>query len=126
MTTRQPQIFDAPEITFLGEQNGPAEHRLKQALATMMRSDATVVRAYLVRVLYDGTEANVLLAMLTDTDDESEQLVKQASAAFASIFNAQAHLDMVFLTDERDAELRRVCPPFYQRNGTADLRDRLQ
>jgi hypothetical protein len=40
------------DITFLGEQDGPAERRLKEALAVLLGLGATVTRAYLARVAY--------------------------------------------------------------------------
>ena len=110
--------FPIPEIEFLGEQDGMVERQLKDALVALLRRDPTVDRAYLARVRYDGTTNGVALGLLTDGDDESEALVKQVGAAFASIFNAKAHLDIIFLTDQRDTEIRRVCAAFYQRPRT--------
>jgi hypothetical protein len=110
--------FPIPEIEFLGEQDGVAERQLKDALVALLRRDPTVDRAYLARVRYNGKANGVVLGLLTDGDDESEALVKQVGAAFASIFNAKAHLDIIFLTDAQDADIRKVCAAFYQRQHT--------
>jgi hypothetical protein len=107
--------FPVPALEFLGEQDGAAERQLKDALVALFRRDPTVDRAYLARVRYDGTTNGVMLGLLTDSDEDSEVLVEQAGKAFASIFNAGAHLDTIFLTDQRDAEIRRVCAAFYER-----------
>jgi SseB protein C-terminal domain len=110
--------FSTPDITFLGEQDGPAEQRLKEALAVLLGLNATVRRAYLVRVLYDGRTGGVMLGLLTDDEEECEKLVDQMGKAFAALFNTKAHLDIVFLSDEQDAEIRKACPPFYDRNAS--------
>jgi SseB protein C-terminal domain len=107
--------FPVPEIEFFGEQDGPIERRLKKALAAQLGRDPTVQRAYLARVRANGTEDGVMLALLTEDDEDSEALVEQAGAIFASIFNAKSHLDILFLSDERDVDIRRVCAAFYQR-----------
>ncbi|HLX17750.1 MAG TPA: enhanced serine sensitivity protein SseB C-terminal domain-containing protein [Bradyrhizobium sp.] len=107
--------FPAPEITFLGEQDGPAERRLKEALGVLLGLDPTVTRAYLARVLYDGKTGGVMLALLTDDDKDNEKLVEQVGKTFAALLNTTAHLDIVFLDEARDAEIRKTCPPFYNR-----------
>jgi hypothetical protein len=84
----------------------------------LLRRDPTVERAYLARVRYDGKTDGVVLGLLTDGDDESAPLVEQVGAAFASIFNGKAHLDIIFLTDRHDTDIRLVCAAFYQRPPT--------
>lgn len=106
--------FTAPDITLLGEQDGPDERRLKEALGVVLGLDRTVIRAYLARVLYDGRTSGVMLALLTDGDD-SEKLVAQAGRTFAALFNSKASLDVIFLSEEKDVEIRKVCPPFFAR-----------
>jgi hypothetical protein len=109
--------FPAPDITFLGEQDGPAERRLKEALAVVLGLDVSVTRAYLARVLHDGKTRGVMLALLTVDEQGSEKLVAQVGKAFAALFNAKANLDVVFLDGAKDAEIRKVCPPFFDREG---------
>jgi hypothetical protein len=109
--------FSTPDVTFLGEQDGPPERRLKEALAVLLRLNATVTRAYLARVLYDDTTRGVMLALLTDDEENREKLVRQLERAFAALLNTEAHLDIVFLSRERDAEIRKRCRPFYDRTA---------
>ncbi|THD51038.1 MAG: hypothetical protein E8A46_16715 [Bradyrhizobium sp.] len=109
--------FSVPDITFLGEQDGPAEQRLKEALAVLLRLDATVTRAYLARVIYDGSTSGVMLGLLTDDEEESPKLAEQLGKAFAVLFNTEDHLDIVFLSGELDAEISDACPPFYDRHA---------
>jgi SseB protein C-terminal domain len=104
------------DIIFLGEQDGPAEQRLKEALAVVLGLGASVTRAYLARVVYDDKTSGVMLGLLTDDDKDSEKLAGQIGKTFAALFKTSADLDIVFLSDERDAEIRKACPPFYDRN----------
>ena len=106
----KPHEFISEQVVFTGEQDGEAERRLKQALAESFRGSA-VRRAYLARARIDGI-ATVALAL--NADSESEAVVRQASAVFASIFNAQAHLDVVFVDAAQESDLRRVCRAFYE------------
>ena len=115
--------FATPDITFLGEQDGPAERRLKEALGVVLGLDRSVIRAYLARVLYDGKASGVMLALLTDDGEDSEKLVAQAGKAFAALFNTKENLDVIFLCEQKDAEISKVCPPFYARRaGIGDSR----
>jgi hypothetical protein len=104
-----------PPVSFLGEQDGPAEQRLKQALDAVLRKSRIVASAYLCRILYEDNTPGVALGLAT-RGEESEALVNDIGATFASIFNASAHLDVFFLSEQRHAEIRKVCPAFYQRS----------
>jgi hypothetical protein len=103
------------DITFLGEQDGPAERRLKEALAVVLGLGASVTRAYLARVAYDDKTSGVMLGLLTDDDRDCEKLAGQIDKTIAALFKTSADLDIVFLNTERDAEIRKACPPFYDR-----------
>ncbi len=110
--------LSAADITFLGEQDGPAEQRLKEALAVLLGLGASVTRAYLARVVYDGKTSGVMLGLLADDGKDCDKLAGQIGKTVTALFNTSADLDIVFLNNERDAEIRKACPPFYDR-GTA-------
>jgi SseB protein C-terminal domain len=107
--------FATPDITFLGEQDGPAERRLKEALAVVLGLNLTVTRAYLARVRHDGKSDGVMLGLLTTNEQDREKLAGQVGRTFAALFNAKTSLDIIFLDAERDREIRKVCPAFYER-----------
>lgn len=109
--------ISAPGITFLGEHDGPAEQRLKEALAVLLGLGATVTRAYLARVAYDGKTTGVMLGLLTNNGQASEKIAMQMGKAFSILLNTKADLNIVFLNGERDAEIRKACPPFFERNA---------
>ena len=109
--------LSSADVTFLGEQEGPAERRLKEALAVLLGLGATVTRAYLVRVRYDDQTSGVMLGLLKDDERNSEKVAGQMGRTFEALFNTKADLDIVFLDGARDAEIRKACPPFYDRNA---------
>ena len=108
-----PTELDAEDIVFIGEQDGPAESQLKAQLGHLFARHAGVAEAYLAHTVIDG-QASVALAVRAEGIDASA-LAAEVGALFATIFNARAHLDVLFLDAERQAQVRRVCPAFYQR-----------
>jgi hypothetical protein len=100
------------EVGILGEQDGRAELRLKEALGVLLRLNKTVTRAYLLR---DGQTGAVTLGVLTDHASQNEKLVGQLDRAFAALFNTTAHLGIVFLDEAGDAEISKAVAPFYDR-----------
>jgi hypothetical protein len=109
----QPAARDAQDIVFVGEQHGSAELQLKDRLAQLFERDPHVTAAFLARATIDG-QGTVVLALRADGANETA-LAGQIGAVFAAIFNARAHLDVMFLPDARHAEVSRVCRPFFQR-----------
>jgi hypothetical protein len=107
--------LSSADVTFLGEQDGPAERRFKEALTVLLGLGAGVTRAYLARVVYDDKTSGVMLGLLTDDGRHCEKLAGQIGKTFAALFKTSADLDIVFLSGERDAEIRKACPPFYDR-----------
>src|SRR5207244_3075683 len=111
---RSPTELEAQDIVFTGEQDGPAEQQLKQQLAQLFDHHPGVTHAFLARATIDG-QPTVALALRADGADE-ESLAGQVGAVFASIFNARAHLDVLFLDPARQAQVSRVCAAFYERD----------
>lgn len=101
-------------VSFIGEQDGPREQRLKEAISVLFDLSATVACAYLVRASTDGSAGVVVLGLLTHDKKESGKLALQMDRAFGALFNTEAHLDVVFLDAESDARIRKTCLPFYR------------
>ena len=105
--------FFPPEIKFLGQQDGVPERKLKTHLAELFSSLDYVIRAYLVRVDYsDSNEINVALCIRTKADS-SHNLSEAINEIFANMFRTNEHLDVLYLTKEREIALSKVCPPFF-------------
>jgi hypothetical protein len=104
------------EIRFLGEQDGPSEEILKDRLADFFRRDRSVNRAYLARVDFgEGENASVVLGLRTQFGPD-KGMVEKVSTIFAGVFNAKEHLDIMFLTDNQEAELTKACKPFFSQS----------
>ena len=101
--------FSTSAASFIGEQDGAHEQRLKEAISVLLDLSATVARAYLVR----ASTGSVMLGLVTHDKKESGKLALQMDRAFGALFNTEAHLDVVFLDDESDAQIQRTCQPFY-------------
>jgi hypothetical protein len=106
-------LYSASSTTFINEQDGAHEQRLKEAITVLLDLNATVARAYLVRASHDGTTGRIMLGLVTHDKKESGKLALQMDRAFGALFNTEAHLDVVFLDDESDAKICKVCRPFY-------------
>ena len=112
-TKRVPLEINVPRVHFLGEQDGAPEQFLKAKLADFFRRDGSVRRAYLARVHYgDERAAGVVLGLRTQFGPD-KGMVEKIGAIFASAFGAKEHLDILFLEDDQEAELAKVCKPFF-------------
>jgi hypothetical protein len=110
---RQPEELLVKPLRFVGEQHGRPEQELKDHLTNLFSQDRTVLRAYLARIKYGDLRAEgVALCIRADGGSEGE-IVKQIGEIFASIFGQQVYMDILFLTDAREAELAKICKPFF-------------
>jgi type III secretion system (T3SS) SseB-like protein len=116
-SSRKPQQLTVPAIKFVGEQDGPPERDLKARLIKLFRDRPSVERAYLARTEYpDATGMQVTLCVVSSTG-EDKSLVSQVSDIFGDMFGAHEHLDILFIRDEQEQQLRAVCMPFYKPNS---------
>lgn len=105
--------ISATDINFVGDQDG-AHERLKEAITVLLDLNASVARAYLARVRYDdGSTSRVLLGLFRHDRQQNGKLALQMDRTFGALFNTEMHLDVVFLDDAGEAQIRKGCPPFY-------------
>ena len=101
-------------IEFLGEQDGDVERELKSRLISVLAGFSVVQRAYLVRVGFQPDAApSVALCLVSEQHDPA--IVEKVRRQFASLFAADVFLDMLFLDPSAEADVARVCSPFYER-----------
>jgi type III secretion system (T3SS) SseB-like protein len=115
-----PQEMQVSEVQFLGEQDGPPERLLKNRLTEFFRRDKSVHRAYLARTSLEG-QASVALCVKTEFSAD-RGLAEKIGAIFGMIFNAREHLDIIFLSDQQESELKRVCSMFFDSNDDCSRR----
>lgn len=102
-------------INFIAEQNGEVEQKFKEEVATLLRKFSQSTRAYLCRVSYseraDPEHINVALCILTESDMQDDVRIG-VSSIFHEMFSYHEHLDIVFIDEVLEAEVRQVCRPF--------------
>ena len=108
-------------IQFIGEQDGEPERDFKCELSVFLRQldewrplDEPV-RAYLCRVTCpsdDNSDSfDVALCFATKSDAKGE-ILKGAASIFHRMFGRREHLDIMFVDNDTETELRQVCSPF--------------
>lgn len=110
-SSKHPQEIRVPRVQFLGEQDGPPEQLLKDRLTELFQRDKSVHRAYLAKVSL-GQQSGVALCLKTQFGAD-RGLAEKIGAIFGMVFNAHEHLDIMFLSDEQESELAKVCSPFF-------------
>ena len=110
---KRSQEIQVPRVRFLGEQDGPPERELKDKLKDIFQLDQSVNTAYLAKVIY-GEESSVIVALCLKIRFKTDPgLVEKVGRTFASMFGQQEHMDILFLSDDQESELAKVCPPFF-------------
>ena len=114
---RQPERLAVARIQFVAEQDGAPETQFKARLAAAFDAIPAVHKAFFALVMYgakpDAPLAVALCVKLREGHDVKQDVVQVASKQFASLFNATQQMDIVFLSDQQELELGRVCRPFY-------------
>lgn len=100
-------------IEFLGEQSGPIEDTLKRQLVLEFASRPDIRRAYLARVGFQPTSEPAVALCVVSKHPDDQSVVTRVGDIFRRQFSKDAALDILFLTEQQDADLARVCRPFY-------------
>jgi len=119
-TSRSPERLTPHVVRFTGEQDGPAERDLKDRFVALLRGEPIVQRAYLACAEHgdvSGVHITLCLKCFPRTEDAS--LLPKLAGIFGSMFSSQEHLDIRFLEDIEERELRSVCVPFYESTPSA-------
>jgi len=100
-------------IEFLGEQSGSVEDTLKRELILEFATRPDIRRAYLARVGFESaSEPAVALCILSSRPDD-QSIIMRVGEIVRRRFSNDAALDILFPTAEQEADLARVCRPFY-------------
>lgn len=102
------------EITFSCEQDGPPERQLKAELTELFARHETIERAYLVRGLSKGSGAVGVYLCIKSKNLRNHTIVRQTADVFGRIFSAEQSLDILFLTNEEEHRVRKVCSAFFE------------
>ena len=101
------------EIVFICEQDGIPERELKKGLNQVFLNSGKHIRAYLVKIerAYEQS-SSVALCVKTDNNYD-EEILKKCGDVFKSIFSKDQCLDILFITQAQEQEIRKLCCPFY-------------
>ncbi|MCX7005328.1 MAG: hypothetical protein NTV22_18940 [bacterium] len=99
-------------IKFTGEQDGPRERMLKAALVTRFQADSMVKRAYLARL--DIGEGFTVGLCIKANPLPDLSYPEKISELFMKVMGPGGYLHILFLTDDQEIEIRRVCQSFYE------------
>ena len=100
-------------VEFLGEQSGSVEDLLRRDLIFEFATRPDIRRAYLARVGFQpDTETSVAVCIVSKRPDD-RSLVIRIGDIFRRRFGKDAVLDVLFLTADQEADVGRVCRPFY-------------
>ena len=115
-------VLGVRRVIFLREQDGPVERSLKDQIATSLAKNIEVKKAYLVRVRY-GDDRNESVALcLKGGDPSAHEIVEKVGRLFNDMFNQTQRLDIIFLTEAQELELRPIAHPFYGTDQDGNLR----
>lgn len=100
-------------MVFTGEQDGKLERELKSKLNQVFLNSGKPIRAYMVKVerAY-GQHSSVSLCIKTNNNSDEEILIK-CTDVFKSTLLKDLCLDVLFITQMQEYEIRKLCCPFY-------------
>lgn len=102
-----------PKVTFVGEQQGPAESELKDLLGQRIAGFEEVSKAYLVQVTY-GSDPTVHVALAIEG-----QIKQEHAESIAQFFRKWAalgtNMDLIVLCEEQIPPVRQIAQPFFSR-----------
>lgn len=101
------------KVRFVTEQIGIPENEFKEEAVRLFQNQNRVLRAYLAQVEYGkAKDFNVALCIFWE-HGEDEELANDIASIFRRMFGSHEHLDIFFLSDSQEIELRKICCPFF-------------
>jgi hypothetical protein len=106
--------LNVKRIYFAGEQDGPAERKLKDQLVSLMRAEPSVKSAFLAKIHFGDPESFTVCLCIEPVGGPDKKIVEKAAAVFKSMAPSTAHLDIIFPSADQQVELSKVCKPFFR------------
>src|SRR5262249_26117380 len=115
-TTREVEPLRQSTVRFVREQDGEPERQLKTRLLPVLRSRPDAASAAFL-VCVDYGEPNASGVALCAAGPADAGFVRDIGVVFSGLFSKGSHLDILFLSDDKESEVRKVCEPFYERES---------
>ena len=112
--SRPAEVITLPRIEFVGEQAGAFEDDLKAQLRQVLQKTPAVQRAYLARLSYGDPAAYSVGLCIRSTAGVDHPLRKRLAHIFTDMFSGDQYLDILFIREDQEEQLKKVCVPFYQ------------
>jgi hypothetical protein len=106
--------FKQPGVQFVGEQDGPVEQDIEARWKPILSRHSEVRSAYLALGTYDQSQSYQPVLCIRSSRADDARLVDELAAPFKEVFSRDCALDIMFLSAEKEVEVRNVCPAFYQ------------
>jgi hypothetical protein len=116
------ETFTPHKIEFIGEQAGPVEDELKAKFCREFKrgpSIRAVGSAYLARLSFGDSSQYSIALCIRSSVGVDHPLQKRLAQVFAEVFRSDQFLDILFIRDDQEQELRKVCKPFYVASASA-------
>jgi hypothetical protein len=107
-----PQAFVVCDIQYLAEQDGPIEQALKAEWRRVLQQ-LSVPSAYLVRVQLPELPTSSVALMLSKGPLDDAKVVAALMPSFKNAMAGSQFVDIVFMTQQQEAEVAKVCKPFW-------------
>ena len=95
-------------------QAGQTEDELKTRFVPTLQQSASVRSAYLARVSYGEPSGCSVALCIRSTTGSDDTLQHRLASIFTEMFRTDAYLDIIFIRDDQEQQLKRVCNAFYQ------------
>jgi hypothetical protein len=109
---QDPQAFVVRKIQYLAEQDGPIEQQLKAEWRDVLQR-LSVPSAYLVRVQLPELSTSSVALMLSKGPLDDAKVVAALMPSFKTTMAASQFVDIIFMTQQQEAEVVKVCKPFW-------------
>jgi hypothetical protein len=113
--SRPPEVIEPQRIEFIGEQAGRVEDDLKIRFRDVLTRTPAIQRAYLARLSYGEPTGYSVALCIRSSAGIDHALQKRVGEIFAEVFRADEHLDILFMREDQEADLEKVCRAFYER-----------
>jgi hypothetical protein len=113
MSKEKLDSFTSDKIHFISEQIGVPENEFKESIVALFQSLNKHLRAYLAQVENSEEKDFSVSLCIASEDGEDENLAKAIALIFRRMFGPHEHLDILFLTESQEKQLRKVCCPFF-------------
>ena len=101
------------ELLFISEQDGEVEREFKNALCQIFVNSRKPIRAYLALAQWQQSNPLDVFLCLRVPGQDDLVLLNQCAEVFKNMFAQDQHLDMIFIDEQQEQSLCKVCRPFY-------------